>query len=106
MYILNTLACCFELVISNATVGPKLLMGVDNKGWISYCSSVAWTLCKKNPEEVAWPREVKSINHRYNLTEDGFRVKFCTSRPEPYENLGQFITRLGPMDRNSKCKQF
>ena len=68
IYILNTLACCFELVISNVTVGPKLLMEVDNKVWISYCSSVAWTLYKKNPEEVVWPREVISTYHKDIVT--------------------------------------
>ena len=46
-------------------------------------------------DAIDYAKVKAALLKRYNLTEDGFRLKFRTSRPEPDENPGQFITRLG-----------
>ena len=60
----------FGLVISNVIVGPKSLKDKDNKVLDIFCSSVAWTLCKKNPEEVVWSIEAYQLSTHIQQSPD------------------------------------
>ena len=47
------------------------------------------------PDETAVNYDLlkEALLKRYDLTTDGYRDKFCKSRPQQYENPEQFVTR-------------
>lgn len=52
---------------------------------------MAWAA---SPDRVEYAKVKRALLQRFNLTEDGFRERFCGSAPKDGETVSQYVARL------------